>query len=135
MKLSQILESGTGDGPVSSMSDEDLARALRTDVKNVRGEGRAAAEEYYMDKAQEYAMDMAGEMDRGDEEEESSVEQSLEKISIDIVELAEGLVADQAADEGGRGFSGDALARKTKEIMTTLQSHVDKTVQSYATWR
>ena len=69
------------------------------------------------------------------ENEEAAVQKALEKISIDIVEIAEGLVADQVADEGGRGFSGDALERKAKEIMATLQGHVDKTVASYATWR
>jgi len=59
----------------------------------------------------------------------------LQKIAEDIVKLSEGLVADQAADEGGRGFSGDALVRKTKDVMSMLQDQVDKIAHQYATWK
>ena len=65
---------------------------------------------------------------------ENIEQKALVKIAEDIVKLAEGLVADQAADEGGRGFSGDALDRKTKEVMSMLHDHVEKTVKSYASW-
>lgn len=65
---------------------------------------------------------------------ENADQQVLRKIAEDIVKYAEGLVADQAAAEGGRGFSGDALDRKSKEVMSMLNDHVQETVKSYATW-
>jgi hypothetical protein len=111
------------------MSDEDLARALRTTVDKVSGEGREAAEEYYMDKAREYEMDMAGEYDY--EEEEFKVNHgALQQIAGQIFDYAEGQVADVAADEGGYGFSGDAVQRKCDEIIKTLKDMVDARVAS-----
>ena len=66
---------------------------------------------------------------------ENADQAKLKAIAEEIVKYAEGLVADQAADEGGYGFSGDALDRKSKEVMSMLQDHVEKTVAQYASWR
>ena len=52
----------------------------------------------------------------------------LQKIADQIFAICEGAVADQAADEGGTGFSGDAMARKCSEVMSMLNDKVEARV-------
>lgn len=52
----------------------------------------------------------------------------LQKIADAVYLAAEGAVADQAADEGGRGFTGDAVQRKCDEVLSMIKDMVDARV-------
>ena len=53
----------------------------------------------------------------------------LQKIADRIFEICEGEVADQAADEGGRGFSGDAVSRKCDEVCGMIKDLVEARIK------
>ena len=49
---------------------------------------------------------------------------ALNKIADQIFALAENSVADQAADEGGTGFTGDNIERKSKQLLSVVADMV-----------
>lgn len=53
----------------------------------------------------------------------------LQNVADQIFAIAEGEVADTAGDEGGRGFTGDAVQRKCNEVMSMVKDMVDARVQ------
>ncbi len=53
----------------------------------------------------------------------------LQKIADRIFALCEGAVADEAADEGGRGFSGNAVSRKCTEVCSMIKDLVEARIK------